>query len=118
MELRKAGQVVLFKFPNTDRSVSKLRPALLLAKLPGNYDDWLICMISSQIHQCIEGFDEIIRENSPDFVRSGLKTDSVIRITRIAVVSGDILLGSIGEFSPELLKRIRSRLADWIKNTE
>ena len=118
MELRKAGQVVLFKFPNTDLNVSKLRPALLLAKLPGDYDDWLICMISSQIHQCIEGFDEIIKPGSPDFIRSGLKTASVIRIARIAVVANDILLGSIGEISPELLKRIRSKLADWIKAAE
>lgn len=60
----------------------KLRPALLLSKLPGEYDDWLICMISSQTHQYISGFDEIIEEGSEDFRESGLKVTSVIRVGR------------------------------------
>lgn len=36
-----AGQVVLFRFPQTDLEEGKLRPALLLGKLPGEHDDWL-----------------------------------------------------------------------------
>lgn len=47
--MKQAGQIVLFRFPQTDLEEGKLRPALLLGKLPGEYDDWLICMISSQI---------------------------------------------------------------------
>jgi len=46
--MRQAGQIVLFRFPQTDLEEGKLRPALLLGRLPGEYDDWLICMISSQ----------------------------------------------------------------------
>ena len=46
--MKKAGQVVLLRFPQTDLEQGKLRPALLLGKLPGEYDNWLICMISSQ----------------------------------------------------------------------
>ncbi len=45
--MKKAGQIVLFRFLQTDLEKGKLRPALLLEKLPGEYDDWLICMISS-----------------------------------------------------------------------
>jgi len=56
--MKRAGQVVLFRFPRTDLGEGKLRPALLLGKLPGEYDDWLICMISSQMRhyrlQCIK----------------------------------------------------------------
>jgi mRNA interferase MazF len=33
------GQVVLFKFPHTDHTDGKLRPALVLRKLPGEYND-------------------------------------------------------------------------------
>lgn len=47
--MKQAGQIVLFRFPQTNLEEGKLRPALLLGKLPGPYDDWLICMISSQI---------------------------------------------------------------------
>ena len=87
--MKEAGQVVAFRFPQTDLEQGKLRPALLLGKLPGNYDDWLICMISSQTHQHIVGFDEIVQESDVDFGESGLKVTSVIRVGRLAVVRGD-----------------------------
>ena len=38
----KEGHVVLFRFPQTDLKEGKLRPALVIKKLPGEYDDWLI----------------------------------------------------------------------------
>jgi mRNA interferase MazF len=41
-------QVVLFQFPQNDQHPGKIRPALIIRKLPGIYDDWLICMISSE----------------------------------------------------------------------
>lgn len=37
------GQIVLFRFPQTDQSPGKLRPALVLRNLPGVFNDWLIC---------------------------------------------------------------------------
>ena len=112
--MKEAGQVVVFRFPQTDLEEGKLRPALLLSKLPGNYDDWLICMISSQTHQSITGFDEIVQENDDDFGESGLKVASVIRVGRLAVVSGEILIGAIGQISSERLGRVKKHLADWL----
>lgn len=60
--MKQAGQIVLFRFPQTDLEGGKLRSALLLGQLPGGYDDWLICMISSQIRQHIQEFDETLRK--------------------------------------------------------
>jgi mRNA interferase MazF len=48
------GHVVLFRFPQTDLKEGKLRPALIIKKLPGEYNDWLICMISSRIYNQTE----------------------------------------------------------------
>jgi len=112
--MKKAGQVVVFRFPQTNLEEGKLRPALLLGKLPGEYDDWLICMISSQIRQYISGFDEIINDSDKDFGESGLKVTSVIRVGRLAVVSGEILLGAIGQISSERLNRVKNHLSDWL----
>jgi mRNA interferase MazF len=69
--VKQAGQVVLFRFPQTDLEEGTLRPALLLGRLPGAYDDWLICMISSQIRHHVQGFDEIIQDTDADFAGSG-----------------------------------------------
>lgn len=112
--MKEPGQIALFQFPQADLSEGKLRPALLLNEVPGPYEDWLICMISSQVHQRIDGFDELIEEDDEDFARSGLKVTSVIRMGRLAVVEGAMLEGSIGTIGPERMTRIRKRLAEWI----
>jgi len=112
--MKQAGQIVIFRFPQTDLEEGKLRPALLLGKLPGEYNDWLICMVSSQTHHYVAEFDEIVQENDGDFRESGLKVASVIRVGRLAVVSDDILLGAIGQISNERLGRIKKHLSDWL----
>jgi hypothetical protein len=35
--MKRAGQLVLFNFPQTNLIRGKLRPALLIGKLPGSY---------------------------------------------------------------------------------
>ena len=37
--MKQAGQIVLFRLPRTDLAEGKLRPALLLGRLPGEYGD-------------------------------------------------------------------------------
>lgn len=108
------GQVVLFRFPQTDGPEGKLRPALAIRRLPGPYDDWLICMVSSQLRHAIAEFDEVISEPHDDFKPSGLKTSSVIRIGRLAVVHAGVLLGPIGQIDDSRLQRIRKNLSDWL----
>ena len=110
------GSIVLFRFPQTDQSRGKLRPALALRKLPGLYDDWLICMVSTQLTQQIDGLDEQISEDDQDFKASGLKAPSLFRTSRIAVVDESILLGVIGSISNDRLSRIKTSLSDWIKS--
>lgn len=112
--MKNSGQIVLFSFPQTDLTRGKPRPALLIGKLPGQYDDWLICMISTQLRHCIQEFDEIIETGDSDFSISGLKNPSVIRVGRLAVVEGSVLLGAIGEIDSGRLQRIKMHLADWI----
>ena len=117
MGVRRAGQIVLFRFPQTDLVVGKLRPALLIAQLPTGYDDWLVCMMSSQSHQTIFGIDEMIARSDADFALSGLKTDTVIRLTRLAVVSSSIFVGVLGEIGNDRLQALKSRLARLIENS-
>jgi len=75
--MKRAGQVILFRFPQADLKEGKLRPALLLGRLPGEYEDW-ICMISSQLHHYVADFDELVQASDADFAESGLKVPRVI----------------------------------------
>lgn len=116
--MRRAGQVVVFRFPQTDLVRGKLRPALILDKLPSKHDDWLVCMISTQLTQQIEGFDEFIRAGDTDFEGSGLKSASLIRLGRLAVVEGKMLIGATGEIDVEQLARLKLNLANWLTKKE
>jgi len=111
------GQVVLIRFPDADQSAGKLRPALVIRRLPGRHDDWLTCLISSNLRQHVSGFDELIEDRDDDFKSSGLKVASVIRIARLATVEQRLFVGSMGRISEERLKSIKIRLSRWISES-
>ncbi len=112
--MKQSGQIILFRFPQTDMTQGKPRPALIISESLGAYDDWLICMISTQLRHYIQGFDEIIHTDDSDFSTSGLRMPSVIRIGRLAIVDGAMMLGAIGEINPNRVRRIQENLASWI----
>ena len=111
------GHIVLFRFPQTDQSTGKMRPALVIRKCPGPFEDWMICMISTQLTQQIIGLDEIIKPGDSDFGGSGLKLASLFRVSRLAVVDKSILMGTIGEIYSDRLSRIKTAISSWIQNT-
>lgn len=111
--MKRAGQIVLTPFPYTDLTGAKLRPVLMLRRA-SRFDDWLVCMVSSQVQQAEASLDEILTPADPDFSDTGLKVPSVLRLSRLAVLEGSLLLGSIGEISDERLRNVRRRLAEWI----
>lgn len=111
--MKRAGQIVLTPFPYSDLSGAKLRPVLMLRQA-SRFDDWLVCMVSSQVQQAETGLDEILVQSDTDFASSGLKAPSVLRLSRLAVLEGSLLLGSIGAISDERLKNVRQRLAKWV----
>ncbi len=114
MELKKEGAIALLRFPQTDLNESKLRPVLLIKKLPDNFNDWLVCMISTKLQKEIPGTDEVILKASDDFHASGLKHESLIRILRLAVAEEKVFAGAIGEINSERLKRIKREITDWL----
>jgi len=112
--MKQAGQIVLTPFPYTDLSGSKLRPVLMLRPVSARFDDWLVCIISSQITQAEPGFDELLGPDDTDFIASGLKLPSVLRLSRLAVLNSALLAGYIGTISDARLHKVRRRIADWI----
>ena len=112
--MKKAGQLVYLQFPQVNLLAGKLRPGLLLTQLPGKHDDWLVCMLSTQLQQFVLDLDEIINPTDADFLQSGLKKASLIRGGRLAVVEDAMLVGAIGEIHQIRLQRVKQRIANWL----
>jgi hypothetical protein len=73
------GDIVLIRYPNTDGSRGKRRPAPLLKCVGNNFGDWFVCMVSTQLQHCIGGLEVVITANDPDFSSTGLRADSLLR---------------------------------------
>ena len=58
------GDVVLTPLPQADGRV-KPRPAILLRRMPP-FGDWLICGVSTQLHQQVPGVDDTIEPSLVD----------------------------------------------------
>lgn len=74
-------------------------------------------MVSSQLQQIDPMLDELVLPSHPDFAGSGLKTPSVLRLSRLAVLDGSLLAGSIGLIDEARLATIKLRLGRWIMET-
>ena len=107
----KAGEIVLLRLPQANLLSGKLRPVLVLSNLPGPFGDYLVCGISSQLHQEMPDWDERLTAADDDFTTSGLKVPSVIRLNWLAVVYPSASAGTLGSIASERLARLRQRLA-------
>lgn len=74
----KEGDIILTPIPQADGSI-KNRPAVILREMPP-YGDFLVCGVSTQLHQRVKDFDEIIAPTDADFISSGLKSESLVRL--------------------------------------
>lgn len=106
------GDVVLTPVPQADGTV-KDRPAIVLREMPG-YRDLLVCGVSRQLHQYVQGFDEIIAPTDTDFVASGLVSASLIRLSFLAVIPRRHILGTIGAIAPERHQRLLQTLSRYL----
>lgn len=61
------GTIILTQIRQADGG-SKLRPVLVLRALP-TYKDFLVCGISTQLHQEIANFDIVLTPNSQNRLR-------------------------------------------------
>lgn len=113
----KAGDISLIRFPRADLEKGKYRPVLLLAKMPGPFNDWLVCAITSQLRHEVRGWDERIAETDNDFAGSGLKVPSLIRVGKLATVAEGALEGVLGRISEERLRAILGRIADYLERS-
>src|SRR3989338_2238923 len=99
----KKGDIVLVRYPFTDLSSEKLRPALVLLA-EDEEGDFLLAFITSAV----------IRKSTFDITlqkgKTGLLKDSTLRLKKIITVHKSLILGKIGNLSEEQLNLIENTL--------
>ena len=105
--------MVLTPLPQADGQM-KNRPAIILREMPP-YGDFLVCGVSTQLHQQVAGFDDPIGPGDADFAASGLKAASLIRLGFLAVLPEASLVGAIGSIEAVRHMRLLERLSNHIR---
>jgi mRNA interferase MazF len=95
-----AGDVIVLPFPQTDLTLGKPRPALVLVDLPG--DDLILCQITSQAR--FDGFS--IDLHATDFSQGRLPLASYIRPNRLFTVERSVVLRTAGRVRPDKLQAV------------
>jgi len=94
------GEVVLVRFPFSDLSQSKLRPAVCLAD--AGRGDWVLCQITSNAY----GDSRAIALDDPDFVSGGLNVASYARPAKLFTAHERLIAQSVGKLRDETFRRV------------
>ena len=107
------GAVVLVRFPFTDLSATKLRPAVVLAGV--DRDDWILCQVTSNPYSDARSveIDEL------DFASGSLMRTSYARPGRLFSANTSLMLRVVGVLSePKLTTVVDAVVAVLRPNTE
>ncbi len=100
MVIPSVGTVVLVRFPFSDLSRSKLRPAVVLADTGRN--DWVLCQVTSQPYT-----DPLAIEiTNSDLASGSFRKDSYARPGKLFTANSGIMTKQLGELKSEKLEEI------------
>ena len=98
----KKGNIVLIPFPFTDLKGNKNRPAVVLF---ANELDVTVSFITTELRWNEEYDIELMPTKL-----NGLKAKSLIRVGKIATIDTDLILGELGELTPNQIKQLNRSL--------
>jgi len=103
------GTIVLVRFPFSDLSQSKLRPAVVLAN--AGRGDWILCQITSNPYSD----PRALQLSAEDFIEGSLPVISYARPTKLFTASQDLVVSQVGRLQIQAFKRIVDAIADILR---
>lgn len=96
MEKFSVGDIVLVRFPFSDLSQQKLRPALVLADVKRG--DWILCQITSQPYHD----QRAVQLEQSSFTRGHLIKTSYVRPAKLFTANAGIVERVVAHLNPEI----------------
>ncbi len=105
MERLTVGSVVRVRFPFSDLSSKKYRPALIVAQ--AEFDDIIVCQITSNSY----GKKNIVPITEKDFSSGSLPVNSFARPDKLFTLSSQLVTRGLGKISDKKMVEVRHGLA-------
>lgn len=100
-----AGAVVLVRFPFSDLSQTKVRPAVLLADV--GRGDYILCQITSKPY----GDTSSIELDDDAFASGSLRVISYARPAKLFTANQNLIISQVGNLKAAPLRRIAQTVA-------
>lgn len=101
------GDIILISFPYTDLTGVKTRPAVVLMETE---QDVTVAFVTSQLKWQTQ-FDIVLNPS----LENGLKSNSLIRLTKLATIDKQLVLGELGKLSLIQTALMNSQLITLLK---
>ena len=106
------GDIVLVRFPFSDLSQQKLRPALVLADVKNG--DYILCQITSKPYRD----QRVIELGQSSFTRGQLNKTSYIRSTKLFTANNSIISKVIAHLKPEIRQKVVHQVVTLLQYVE
>jgi mRNA-degrading endonuclease toxin of MazEF toxin-antitoxin module len=103
-----AGAVVLVRFPFSDLSQTKLRPAVVLADV--GRGDCILCQITSKPY----GDPSAIELSTSNFASGSLRVTSYARPAKLFTANQNLITSQVGNLKPDTLRSIAQAVANLV----
>jgi mRNA interferase MazF len=103
------GQVVLMEWIFSDRTGSKVRPALVLQNDQDNarLDDTILALITSSGRRLVGSPTQLFIDiATPDGHQSGLRQNSLVQCENLTTLEQALILRSLGSLSDVLMRQV------------
>ncbi|MGH7428935.1 MAG: type II toxin-antitoxin system PemK/MazF family toxin [Candidatus Methylomirabilaceae bacterium] len=95
-----AGAIVLVRFPFSDLSQTKLRPAVVLAN--AGHGDWILCQVTSKPY----GDARAIKLEDANFASGSLRVTSYARPAKLFTANRDLIVAQVATLNQESFTQI------------
>ncbi len=107
------GDIVVIRFPFTDLTQTKKRPALIISNETINQTgDYLLVQITSKVkndHFTLPIVTSDFSNNKP------LPLPSYIRLHKIFLLNESLIISKVASVKPSFLKQVTNKILDFIK---
>ena len=103
------GDVILVDFPFSDRTGSKVRPALVVQAdgLNARLDDTIVALITSSSRRMTGSPTHVpVDLATPEGQRTGLRMSSIVQCENLVTIDQTLAIHALGSFPPGLMRQV------------